>query len=132
MRKRSRFVPLIVLVAAVGAAYWSADPFGQRAGPKAPPERPFVELEAAVALYIENRWEIAAPPRLPGPYRESREGAMGCGARSKVTCRLRDDSGAVTEDLQLEPDPEFDRTVMCLDTASGGRTLVVLRRPHKP
>ena len=131
MRKRSRFVPLIVLVAAAGAAYWSADPFGQRAGPKAPPERPFVELEAVIAVYTRGGWEIATRPRLPGPYREG-EVTPVSGAGVSMVSRVRDNTGAVTEELRVDGDSKFDQLVVRLDTASGGRTQVALRRPRKP
>lgn len=126
MRVRWRLlVGFVVLLGAVAVVLWFA-PWGRHTEPAARPEPPFVSLEAVVASYAG--WEPVAPPRLPGPYRPLGGHALGAG--NSTTSRVRDDAGAVVEEVGVEGDSAFDQMVVFLDTASGGRTLVVMRRPR--
>jgi hypothetical protein len=127
MRIRRRLLAgFVVLLGAVVVVFWFA-PRGRHAEPVARPERPFVPLEAVVAS--DAGWELVAPPQLPGPYRPLGSHLVAAG-HSSATSRVRNDAGAVVEEVRVERDPAFDHMVVFLDTASGGRTLVVLRRPR--
>ncbi|MDY3553020.1 hypothetical protein R5W24_002110 [Gemmata sp. JC717] len=128
MRTRRRLLALLVvlsLLAAVGTVVATSI---RRPEPAAPPERPFVPLEAIAASH--RGWDVVAPPQLPGPYRLSPRGGslLGAGNGGSMTNRVRNDSGAVTEEVLLKCDPAFDQLVVFLDTAGGDRTLVVMRR----
>lgn len=127
MRIRRRLLAgSVVLIGAAVVVPWLA-PWGRRAEPAARPERPFVPLEAVVASQVG--WELVAPPRLPGPYRASGGHLVGPG-HSSATSRVRNDAGVVVEEVQLQAEPAFDKLVVFLDTASGDRTLLVMRRPR--
>jgi hypothetical protein len=128
--KRSWLIVMFVL-AVLGFASLFGDSILQQFNPKARPDKSFVALEAAVAPEIASHWEIASPPRLPGPYRRSGEGTSvlaGGNPNGEMVCRVRNNAGIVTEDLRLKSDPAFDQMVVYLDTASGDQTLVVMRR----
>ncbi|QEG29584.1 hypothetical protein GobsT_43820 [Gemmata obscuriglobus] len=47
-----------------------------------------------------------------------------------MICRAQDDDGTVIEEVRLQGDPAYAQLVVSLGTASGGRTLVVMRRPR--
>ncbi len=124
---RVRWLVFVVLLGAGCAGYWLS-PWGRHAESATRQERPFVSLEAVVAGY--DGWAVVAPPRLPGPYRKSLAGGSCLGPGGSMICRAQDDDGTVIEEVRLQGDPAYAQLVVSLGTASGGRTLVVMRRPR--
>lgn len=131
MRNRSRILILVLFVSAAAIAFLLSSDGGRFLGRK--PEQTggkFQSLEEVLAAEMRDRWAVSSQPRSPGPYRRSPEGPtfLGGGNRGEQTIsRIRDKSGAVVEELTLNSEA-FDQLVVHLDTESGGRTQVVLRR----
>lgn len=54
------------------------------------------------------------------------------GAGGPLICQVRDDTGAVVEEIKVEGDPASDQLVVWLETPGGRRALVGLKRPRQP
>lgn len=126
--KRRRLLVLLAVAAVAGAsaAAWLAH---HSTAPLA--ERPFTDLATALANDGPHGWELHIAPREAGPYRLLRDGSvLGGSPQTEMTCTVRDSSGAVLEEVKLKGDPAFDQVVKYLETPSGRKTMVVLRRPR--
>lgn len=95
-----------------------------------PTERPFTDLETALAPTAQHGWELHIRPRHPGPYRLLPSGAtLGRGAKGQAVGGFeRDKNGAVLEELRLEGHPDYDLAIVSLDTPDGCRTIAALKR----
>lgn len=128
--KRRRLVVVLALAAACGgvaAWLWARQP-----SPVAVvAERPFTDLETALAEEGANGWELHISPRVPGPYRLLPGGTvLGGDPNMRSISRVRDKSGAVLEEQELQGNPAFDQIVVYLETLDGRQTMAVLKRPR--
>src|SRR5215207_4909129 len=87
----------------------------------------FLDLDAALAEEKEHGWELAVPPRRSGPYQALPGGpVLGLVPGQGLTCRIRGKNGQVVEEVQLQGSAAFGRSVVCLETPDGQRTMAVL------
>ena len=138
MRRRISFlfVTMLVALTAMAVIGWRTDwllpsPPSTVATAPVRPKPPFAELTDVLKVEAESGYTVAAPPRLPGPYRRSPESTpyLSKGsAEAGLVCRIRDDAGTVTEEIRLKSLPDANQMVVILATADGKRTGVVLRR----
>lgn len=94
-------------------------------------EQTFVGLAEVIAPEAGSGWVVVQSPRLPGPYHRSDEGALLVSSgdpQQEAPVRIRDEAGAVVEEVCARGSAEFDQMILALDTADGGRAVVILRR----
>ena len=124
MGRRWRTVAVSAAVA-LGAGLVVRDHIRDRPDP--PPA--FTDLHTALAPERANGWELAIPPKRGGPYRLLAGGAvLGRNPASGLSCRLRDEAGAVVEEIKLQGAGDRDQSVVYLETAGGERTMAALVR----
>ena len=121
--KRWRLWLIVAVVAAAGLMLW----LRMKPGPELN-DRPYGDLDAALAPYRASGWTLHTPPPHPGPYRNGRAGAS-VGAGDSTICRVRDGE-KVVEELRVEGNPAFDQLVVNLETPGGRETMAVLKRPR--
>jgi hypothetical protein len=123
MKRRWRLVVLLLAVAAVGI--WMAfrdKPPGQGSSPAS-----FTDLDTALAPVKAQGWKLLIPPKHPGPYRLRPEGPVS-GVGSGVSAHIKDASGAVVEEIKLEPIAGADLTIVYLETPDQRLTMAALKR----
>ncbi|QEL20942.1 hypothetical protein [Limnoglobus roseus] len=124
MKRRGFWVRLAITAAVCGAiAVWQWGP------QLSSPARGFVDLDTAVAADTKQGWEILTRPVHPGPYRRLPGGSViGRSEKEGVNVRVRDATGAVLEDVQLKGNPDYEQTVVYLETLDSRQTMAVLKR----
>lgn len=98
--------------------------------PATPPPPRYADLDDVLAEYRRNRWVVAVQPRLPGPYRMVDAAGLTRNG-GKITWMIRDEHGTIKSEA-LEAAPDFDQTLIHLETWSGLQTIAVLSRRDAP
>jgi hypothetical protein len=121
-----RLVLMSLILAACAAAAWLE---WRPARPST--ERPFTDLDTALAPHLSAGWQVSTPPKQPGPYRAlpGETSELPAGKGNAMAFRVWE-GGAVAEELRLESNPAFDQLVVYLETEAGRRTIAVLKRPR--
>ena len=120
-------VAAALLVAVMGVVAWQLR--GRPAAAPPPTERPFTDLETALAPEAKHGWVLHIAPRHPGPYRLRPGGSvLGQGKGTAMIGYERDKNGAVVAELRLEGNPEYDQAIVNLETPDGCRTVAGLKR----
>lgn len=131
MRERTLWSALVVVLA--GAAILALAPLWSRSREieHSPPHPEYGSLDEALEALRESRWEVAMPPRQPGPYRLASVSGMMLSAGSdgrEVSCVIRDTDGSVREEVKLQQFEHFDQMLVDIESANGLSTAVVLQR----
>jgi hypothetical protein len=71
-------------------------------------------------------------PKEPGPFRHMtyRGGMLSASNGGKMKSTARSDDGRVEDEIELEASPNFDYLVRHIESESGRRCLLVLKRPR--
>jgi hypothetical protein len=123
MKRRWRLVVLLLAVAAVGV--WMA--FGEKNPRQGSSQGSFTDLDTALAPLKRQGWELLVPPKHPGPYRLQTPGPVS-GNSTGLNAHIKDASGAVLEEIRLEPIPGADLTIVYLETPDQRLTMAALKR----
>jgi hypothetical protein len=127
-KNRLRLILMVLIIAACCALAWLRWHPTRAPGPA---DRPFTDLDTALASYLSAGWTVSTPPKQPGPYRPfpGETSELPAGQGNAMAFR-GSNGGAVTEELRLESDPNFDQLVVYLETQDRRRTVAVLKRPR--
>ena len=123
MKRRWRLAVILVAVAAFGI--WMA--LGEKPPWRGSSEASFTNLDTALAPVKAQGWELLVPPKHPGPYRLQPQGPIS-GNATGLSARIKDASGAVVEEITLEPIPGADLTIVYLETPDKRLTMAALKR----
>jgi hypothetical protein len=114
----------VVAIASGGLFVW--DRHRERPNPI-----PFADLDTLFAVERGTEWKIHNSPRLEGPYRVLSGTYVERSPGIKSTIRLRDASGTVMEEINVEGAMDRDFLFHELETADGQKTMVGLVRVMK-